>query len=263
MELRAPVPSCRGTPVVTQLPGGVGISGLTVYDWEAADGLCGGTPHMHLVCSEAYIVIGGAGSVQTLTTSGFADTPLHPGDVVWFTPGTIHRLVNAGGLRLVVLMQNGGLPEAGDAVFTFPAPVLADPHAYQAAAALTGDPSTAARRRRDLALEGFLALRREGGLREFHTAAHRLKSELLDAWWIRWRDGPLAAAVTTGRQLERLKAGDLSHLDDGEVSRRARPEHLLFGMCGRLQTYSVPDPPTRPLGGPSGSPHPHLPKELL
>lgn len=248
--------------MVSPLPGGVGISGLTVYDWEAADGLCGGTPHMHLVCSEAYVVIGGEGSVQTLTTSGFADTPLRPGDVVRFTPGTIHRLVNAGGLRLVVLMQNSGLPEAGDAVFTFPAPVLADPDAYRAAAVLTGDHAAAARRRRDLALEGFLTLRREGGLREFHSAAHRLKSELLDAWWFRWRDGPLAATLATGCQLAGLKAGDLSHLDHGEVSRLERPEDPVFGMCGRLRPYSVPDLPTRPPRGSSKSPHPHPPKEL-
>ncbi|WP_030313339.1 cupin domain-containing protein [Streptomyces flavochromogenes] len=247
---------------MTPLPGGVGISGLTVYDWEAADGLCGGTPHMHLVCSEAYVVIGGEGSVQTLTTSGFADTPLRPGDVVRFTPGTIHRLVNAGGLRLVVLMQNSGLPEAGDAVFTFPAPVLADPDAYRAAAVLTGDHAAAARRRRDLALEGFLTLRREGGLREFHSAAHRLKSELLDAWWFRWRDGPLAATLATGCQLAGLKAGDLSHLDHGEVSRLERPEDPVFGMCGRLRPYSVPDLPTRPPRGSSKSSHPHPPKEL-
>ncbi|WP_282695976.1 cupin domain-containing protein [Streptomyces sp. CC208A] len=245
---------------MTPLPGGVGISELTVYDWEAADGLCGGTPHMHLVCSEAYVVIGGAGSVQTLTTSGFADTPLHPGDVVRFTPGTIHRLVNAGGLRLLVLMQNSGLPEAGDAVFTFPAPVLADAHAYRRAATLTGDHAAAARRRRDLALEGFLALR-EGGLREFHAAARRLKRDLLDAWRIRWRDGPLAAALATGRQLEALKAGDLSHLDQGAVSRLERPERRSFGMCGRLHPYAVPDPPTRPPRGPSGPSHPHTPKE--
>ncbi|MCX4985487.1 cupin domain-containing protein [Streptomyces sp. NBC_00572] len=258
MDPRASLPPRRGTPVVTPFPGGVGISGVTVYDEETADGLCGGTPHMHLVCSEAYVVIGGAGSVQTLTTTGFAETPLHPGDVVWFTPGTIHRLVNAGGLRLVVLMANSGLPEAGDAVFTFPAPVLADPQAYQAAAALTGDHAVAARRRRDLALQGFLALR-EGGLREFHIAAQRLKSELLDDWEIRWRDGPLAAALTTGRQLERLKAGDLSHLGHGEVSRLERPEHPIFGMCGHLHPYPLP---TRPLGGPSGSLHLPPPKEL-
>ncbi|MER5741043.1 MULTISPECIES: cupin domain-containing protein [unclassified Streptomyces] len=235
---------------MTPLPGGVGISDLTVYDWEAADGLCGGTPHMHLVCSEAYVVTGGEGSVQTLTTSGSADTPLRPGDVVWFTPGTVHRLVNAGGLRLVVLMQNSGLPEAGDAVFTFPPPVLADPDAYRAAADLTGDPAVAARRRRDLALEGFLALR-AGGLREFHTAAHRLKRELLDAWWIRWRDGPLAAALATGGQLAALKAGDLSHLAHGEVTRLERPADARFGMCGHLHPYPVPASP------------PHPPKELF
>ncbi|WP_030692083.1 cupin domain-containing protein [Streptomyces globisporus] len=245
---------------MTPLPGGVGISGLTVYDWEAADGLCGGTPHMHLVCSEAYVVIGGEGSVQTLTTSGFADTPLRPGDVVRFTPGTIHRLVNAGGLRLVVLMQNSGLPEAGDAVFTFPAPVLADPHAYQAAATLTGDHAAAARRRRDLAVQGFLALR-ESGLREFHTAARRLKSDLLDAWWIRWRDGPLAAALATGCQLEALRNGDLSHLDHGEVSRLERPEEPLFGMCGLLHPYPATVLPTRPPRGSSGPPHLHPSKE--
>lgn len=235
--------------MVTPLPGAVGISDLTVYDWEAADGLCGGTPHMHLVCSEAYVVIAGTGSVQTLTTSGYAETPLRPGDVVWFTPGTIHRLVNAGGLRLVVLMQNSGLPEAGDAVFTFPAPVLADPDAYQAAAALTCDHAAAARRRRDLALEGFLLLR-EGGLREFHAAAHRLKRDLLDAWWVRWRDGPLAAALATGGQLAALRTGDLSHLDHGAVARLERPEHARFGMCGHLHPYPVP------------TSHPPLPKEL-
>ncbi|MFD8013785.1 cupin domain-containing protein [Streptomyces sp. NPDC058955] len=243
---------------MTPLPGGVGVSGLTVYDWEAADGLCGGTPHMHLVCSEAYVVIEGTGSVQTLTTGGYADTPLRPGDVVWFTPGTIHRLVNAGGLRLVVLMQNSGLPEAGDAVFTFPAPVLADPDAYRAAAALTGDHATAARRRRDLALQGFLALR-DGGLAEFHAAAHRLKKDLLDAWWIRWRDGPLAATLATGGQLASLRTGDLSHLDHGAVSRLERPEDPLFGMCGLLHPYPVTALPARPEHGPSDPPHP--PKE--
>ncbi|GGW07329.1 hypothetical protein GCM10010230_51550 [Streptomyces narbonensis] len=232
--------------MVTPLPGGVGLSDLTVYESEGADGLCGGTPHMHLVCSEAYVVIGGAGSVQTLTTSGFDDTPLRPGDVVGFTPGTIHRLVNAGDLRLVVLMQNSGLPEAGDAVFTFPAPVLADLDAYRRAAVLSGDHAAAARRRRDLALEGFLALRRDGGLREFHAAAHRLKSALLDAWDVRWRDGALAAAHETGRQLERLKAGDLSHLDQGAVSRLDRPKAPLFGMCGRLHPYTAPTDPHRP-----------------
>jgi hypothetical protein len=52
----------------------VGITALHVQPWEAADGLCGGSPHMHLCCTEGYVVIGGAGRVQTLTANGFAET---------------------------------------------------------------------------------------------------------------------------------------------------------------------------------------------
>jgi hypothetical protein len=33
------------------LPGAVGLSHLSAYDWEAADGVCGGSPHLHLVCT--------------------------------------------------------------------------------------------------------------------------------------------------------------------------------------------------------------------
>ncbi|PWS40035.1 cupin, partial [Streptomyces sp. ZEA17I] len=129
------------------LPGAVAVSHLTVYDWPAADGLRGGTPHLHLTCSEGYVVIGGTGSVQTLTTTGFRQTPLAPGALVWFTPGTIHRLVNDGGLRVVVLMQNSGLPEAGDAVLTLPPALLTGPEVYGAAAALPQDGAEAERER--------------------------------------------------------------------------------------------------------------------
>jgi mannose-6-phosphate isomerase-like protein (cupin superfamily) len=114
---------------MNELPGGVGLSHLSVYPGS-------GSPHMHLACSESYVVIEGTGAVQTLTLHGYRETVLRPGAVVWFTPGTIHRLINHGALRLVVLMQNSGLPEAGDAVLTFPAEIVADPAAYAAAAAL-------------------------------------------------------------------------------------------------------------------------------
>ncbi|MEU7011371.1 hypothetical protein [Streptomyces sp. NPDC046332] len=90
-----------------------------------------------------------------------------------------------------------------------------------------------------------------------------MKSELLDAWWIRRRDGPPAATLTTGCQLEALKTGDLSHLDHGEVSRLERPEDPLFGMCGLRHPVPVPVLPTRPLRGSSGSPHLRPPKELF
>lgn len=223
--------------MVTPFPGGVGISGLRVYDWPAVDGVCGGSPHVHLACSECYYVIGGQGSVQTLTPRGFAETPLREGTVAWFTPGTIHRLVNDGDLRIIVLMQNSGLPEAGDAVFTFPAEVLADSEIYSARAR-AGDEESA-RRRRDLALEGFLELRdgTEADLEEFYRAAVRLKQGTLDAWEKRWREGALASAERTGEQLERLRDGDIGHLAEADVhvTRAQTPQR--FGMCGWLDAF--------------------------
>ena len=94
----------------------------------APDGLAGGTPHCHTACTEAYVVVAGSGRVATLSGAGYAETPIRAGSFVWFTPGTIHRLLNDGGdLEIVVLMQNAGLPEAGDMVITFDDAVLADP----------------------------------------------------------------------------------------------------------------------------------------
>ena len=60
---------------VAALPGGIGISLLTVYDIEAPDGLVGGAPHVHLACSEGYYVMAGSGAVQTLNPKGFSETP--------------------------------------------------------------------------------------------------------------------------------------------------------------------------------------------
>jgi len=224
-----------------QLPGAVGVSKLSVYDTTAPDGLDGGTPHMHLTCSEGYIVVAGEGSVQTLSGSGYRETPLRAGTVAWFPPGTIHRLINGGGLEIVVLMQNSGLPEAGDAVLTLPPPVLADADAYHLAAVLVaGSDLGAAYRRRDAAVEGFLTLR-EGGpaaLREFHAAAGRLVAPKLGEWRKRWEAGALSVAQETGRQLDALSHGDVSHLADGGISVLPAPsEHGRHGMCGLLDTY--------------------------
>ncbi|MFF9676175.1 cupin [Streptomyces eurythermus] len=183
-------------PAPRPLPGVVGLSHLSAYDWEAADGVRGGSPHLHLVGTEAYVVTGGRGAVQTLGPDGYRDIPLRPGTVAWFTPGTAHRMVRGGGLRVTVLMRNSGLPEAGDAVFTFPPEVLADPERYAAAAALppgTG-PRTeaAARRRRDLAVEGCLGLREAlvtgdaGPYRDFQRAAARLVRAEVPRWRELW-----------------------------------------------------------------------------
>ncbi|MCX2924703.1 cupin domain-containing protein [Streptomyces sp. NEAU-W12] len=244
------------------LPGAVGLSHLDAYDWEAADGVCGGSPHLHLVCTEAYVVTAGRGAVQTLSPDGYRDIPLRPGSVAWFTPGTVHRMVRDGArgkdgdrtgggdhaLRITVLMQNSGLPEAGDAVLTFPPDVLADPDRYAAAAALppgTGpDAKAAARRRRDLAVEGFLALREAsvagdpGPYRDFQRAAARLVRDRVPVWRQLWRSGALAAAERTGAQLDALADGDPAYLA-GATAYAAEPTRRGgFGMCGRRDEYT-------------------------
>ncbi|NLU71291.1 cupin [Streptomyces sp. HNM0575] len=242
------------------MPGGIGLSHISAYDWEAADGVCGGSPHIHLACTEAYVVTAGQGTVQTLTVEdGFTQTPLEPGVIAWFTPGTVHRMVRgSGGLRVTVLMQNSGLPEAGDAVFTFPPEVLDDPGAYAAAAALPAkegpDAERAARERRDLAVEGFLRLKdalKDGDaepLHAFHRAAARIVAPKVAAWEPRWRDGALAAAERTGRQLAALAEGDASHLSAGRVRSAEPTRRGGYGMCGRRDEYELPGV-TLPYGG--------------
>ncbi|MCL6672383.1 MULTISPECIES: cupin domain-containing protein [Streptomyces] len=232
----------------TGLPGGVAVSHLCVYDWPAADGVRGGTPHVHLTCAEAYVVTGGRGAVQTLTTSGYEVTPLVPGTVAWFSPGTVHRLVNDDDLRITVLMQNSGLPEAGDAVLTLPPRYLADAETYAAATALPVDApeeerARAARARRDLALEGYRALRDADGPEElaaFHRAAAALVRPRLAEWRERWRRGAEAAAAATGEQLDRLEKGDAGYLADAVVRAEQPSEYGRFGMCGRLDVYPGP-----------------------
>ncbi|MFJ5779791.1 cupin domain-containing protein [Streptomyces sp. NPDC093094] len=229
----------------TGLPGGVAVSHLSVYDWPAVDGGCGGTPHMHLACSEAYVVTGGRGVVQTLTTSGFEATPLRAGTVARFTPGTIHRLVDEGDLRIIVLMQNSGLPEAGDAVLTLPPEYLTDPQTYARAAAVPADVPEAeqerlARARRDLALEGFRALREAEGpeaLAAFHRAAVALVRPRIAEWRERWRRGAEAAVRATGLQLDQLEQGEFPHLKDAAVRSQQPSVQGKFGMCGRLDVY--------------------------
>ncbi|GAA1285153.1 cupin domain-containing protein [Pseudonocardia aurantiaca] len=234
------------TASLPDFPGAVGITALRVYPWDAADGLCGGSPHMHLCCSEGYVVVGGAGRVQTLTTTGFTETPLRPGDVVWFTPGTIHRAVNDGDLHVVALMQNSGLPESGDAVMTLPPEHLTDREAYQRAISLAGPDGPSperARARRDLAIEGFAELRKhsEAGdgaaLEAFFAAAAALVRPQLARWREVWAQGAAAVSRRTGEQIGALAAGDHSHLREATVARIEEPVAATLGMCGYLSPY--------------------------
>jgi hypothetical protein len=163
----------------------------------------------------------------------------------------IHRLINLDGrLEIQVLMQNAGLPEAGDFVLTFPPEVLADEQAYFDAASLapSGHVYTsseeAARRRRDLAVQGFAALRERfdaqgaAALEAFHRVALRLVKPKLDAWRSVWEHGPLAVAHQTGAQLEALRDGRVDHLLDGAIYGLPAPvEPRRLGVCGTLGVY--------------------------
>lgn len=231
------------------LPGGIGISKLTVYDIEAPDGLVGGTPHVHLACSEGYYVIAGTGAVQTLNAKAYTETPLQAGTVVWFDPGTIHRLVNDGGLQILTLMSNSGLPEAGDAVLTLPPEHLTDRETYLRATALTGEgeartPSAMARR--DLALQGYAVLREryaaEGpaALDDFYAAAIRIVRPQLADWRKRWEQGARRLADETGAALDALEAGTAPHLQSAALHELHTPtEFGRHGMCGRLDIYDT------------------------
>lgn len=240
----------------SSFPGGTSLSHLDVYTDAATDGICGGSPHMHLVSTEAYVVVSGQGALQTIDADGFRETALSAGSVVWFTPGTIHRAVNRGDLRVVVLMSNAGLPEAGDAVMTFPAQVVGNSSAYAAAASLGGEDGEGgedgraerATARRDLAVAGFETLRDavargdRAPLDAFHAAAGALVRDRAAAWGDLVRERPLAQAEQSLALAEAVASGSVSHLADARVH-QAVPSvgERGFGMCGRLRTYDVTD----------------------
>jgi mannose-6-phosphate isomerase-like protein (cupin superfamily) len=224
-------------------PGGTSVSLLQAYDTVAPDGLAGGSPHLHLASSEAYVVTAGRGELHTLGPRGFQLTPLEPGVVVWFTPGTVHRAVNLGGLSVVVVMQNAGLPEAGDAVLTFP-PDRLTADAYPAAAALPADATQAdADRRRDLAVRGFLPLAaaaQAGDLapyRAFCDAAVALVAPRAARWRALWDGVVRAQTEATDEVLADLALGLAPHLATATLSTRAGAAR--FGMCGHLTTFDV------------------------
>jgi mannose-6-phosphate isomerase-like protein (cupin superfamily) len=260
-------------PLPTAFPGGTAVSRLSVYTSESVDGACGGTPHLHTASTEGYVVLSGTGMLQSITADGFAERPLSAGIVLWFTPGTVHRLVNHGDLELLVVMGNAGLPEAGDAVMTFPDEVLADDAAYARAAALPApaagtlpgtvlaDQEAAATARRDLGVTGFLTLRAavEAGDRDaltrLHAHAARLVAPHGAAWRATWEASVGAETRATDAALTDLAAGRAPHLAAAAVTDApARPGPARFGMCGRLTTYDLTPPEPAPARTSKGAP---------
>jgi mannose-6-phosphate isomerase-like protein (cupin superfamily) len=244
------------TAAASTFPGATAVSAVSIYDWPSKDGAGGGTPHLHTASTEAYIVLEGTGRLETLDSRGFASTDLAPGVVLWFTPGTVHRAINTSGdLKVLVLMQNAGLPENGDAVMTFPAQHLADVESYQAAASLPsrdadgGDPvaEEAARRRRDLALEGYLELK-EGVLRSgvaalagFHAAAAKLVGHKTAQWTGFLGQGAEYQAELTRQHLHSLESKESFFLQQGQTRIGERKTRRIYGMCGRIETWELSD----------------------
>ncbi|MBO0899244.1 cupin domain-containing protein [Cellulomonas sp. zg-ZUI222] len=245
---------------MTSLPGGVSVSRLRVYDWPAPDGVGragSGTPHLHVASTEAYVVLSGTGALHTLGPEGFVEHPLRPGVVVTVQPGVVHRAVNDGDLEVLVVMSNAGLPEAGDAVMTFPPPALADTVTYRDAAALPvggahaevtdEHVAQAVRARRDLALQGYgqllQAAARHGAaaaLRPFHEAAVRLVRPSVPHWQDLWGRTAFAATDATAAVLEGLMRGAAPHLAHGRSERvESDPAPRRYGMCGRMETWDL------------------------
>jgi mannose-6-phosphate isomerase-like protein (cupin superfamily) len=235
------------------LPGGTSVSHVKVYDTVGPDGLAGGSPHLHTVCTEAYLVISGAGMVQTLSGDGYGETPLVHGTIAWFSPGTIHRLVNLDGrLELFVLMSNAGLPEAGDMVLAFEPDVLADELRYRSHADLPGDGTTtdgspdAAMARRDLAVTGFRHWKSEvdahgvvAGLDPLYSAAVELVGERARTWRSILDGDPAADLEASRTQVDALADGRaaIDRLAGSAIrSHSLLPDTRRMGCCGTLGT---------------------------
>ncbi|QBI53033.1 cupin domain-containing protein [Streptomonospora litoralis] len=266
--MTAPEAAAAGhVDAVPGFPGGTAVSHLRVYDWPTPDGLAGGSPHLHTASTEGYVVVRGEGALETLSSAGYTRTALEPGTLLWFTPGTVHRLVNVSGdLELLVVMQNAGLPEAGDAVLTYPPDVLGDAAAYARATAIpawTEFPdaesayaamAAAARQRRDLAVEGYLRLRdrvrREGpgALDDLYEAAVGLVRDKAAGWHHHWERGPHRQAEATRGHIADLAEGEGAHLHESAVYTADHPPGPARrnGMCGMLQVWDLDG--ARPVG---------------
>lgn len=239
---------------MTTLPGGVSVSRLRVYDWPAPDGVGragSGSPHVHLASSEAYVVLAGTGALHTLGPEGFTEHALRPGVIVTVQPGVVHRAVNDGDLDVLVVVSTAGLPEAGDAVLTFPPGALADAATYRDAAALPAGPDAevaqAARARRDLALQGYgqllEATERAGAraaLQPFLEAAVRLVRPSVPRWQDLWSRTTFAESDATAGVLEGLVRGVAPHLQAARAERlESDPAPRRYGTCGRVETWHL------------------------
>jgi len=234
-------------PASEEIVGGVGLTHLTVYDQRPApDGLHSGSPHVHAVTDEGYYVLAGTGRVELHDlVHGYRDVELKAGTYLQFPPGTVHRLVNGGGLTILVVMGNAGLPERGDARIYFGRAADENPAEYVRLAGLAKEKGLAgALDRRDAAVKayaGLLALwqndrtayRAElGRFLDVHRKAMAAERETLAAGVA---SGPAAWGE---RGLRRVKALPEALAGQGPLVCEPQGEPVL-GMCGILRPVTA------------------------
>lgn len=230
------------------LPAGVGLTHIRVYTETGPDGLVTGGAHMHAVCSEMYYILAGTGQIELLSADGLQTCELLPGKVVMFRPGVIHRVLNSNrNLEILAIMQNGGLPERGDFILTFPPEVLTSPATY--ANALRVASHEDAIRRRDLATQGFMTLKAaaaEGSdklqplLRTFYRAACKLIAPKVDGFeWV-LKSGAQAEVKDCLDAVDFLRVGRIDYLERARFAEiQPRADLARPGMCGELKPYAL------------------------
>lgn len=238
-----------------RMPGATLMTRLNVYDTVSPDGQISGTPHIHLACTEMYIVLGGWGAVELIDMKGFSRVEMQAHDALLFAPGTIHRLINPdGNFEILVVMQNSGLPERGDNVVTFTEEFLSTDTAY--AKAMSVKSLEEAHQRRNRGVEGFLQLKaafnesQEAGqaaLQEFYAYAEARTVSRQEEWCEIVQNGALAAAKESIAHLESLKQHDLSYLSQSAHAVIRQSNANTLGFCGHLDRYF--DPATLMLEG--------------
>lgn len=231
-----------------RMPGAILMTRLKVYDTVAPDGQRGGTPHVHLLCTEMYFVLSGSGFVEMIDNDGFSCVELAPHSALLFSPGTVHRLINPNGdLELLVIMANSGLPERGDNVVCFTQEWLSDQARYDSA--MKVESLTDAYQRRDRGVLGFSVLKaafEEGlengraALKQFYQYAAE-RTGIRHAQWAKIiAGGSLKEVQQTQQQLDLLKDGCVDYLMTADQHLIQPTDHNTPGFCGHLNRYFDP-----------------------
>jgi mannose-6-phosphate isomerase-like protein (cupin superfamily) len=230
------------------MPGSTLMTRLKVYNTPTPDGQRGGTPHMHLLCTEMYIPLAGSGAVEMIDADGFSCVELSPGTALLFSPGTIHRLINFDGdLEILVIMQNSGLPERGDNVVCFSEEWLENDEVYAEAMRVTSLED--AYRRRDRGVHGFLQLKAafdtgietgHAAQRHFFDLAEKRTAQFRPNWEQIVQTGALAEAETSLHRLDMLADANIEYLFQAQHQLILAKEPAALGFCGHLHRYFDP-----------------------